>query len=692
MKPSHTPPPKVYPYSRAELWCGIAVAVLWFLVTTGMTSRVHLVMGYTTIPAGPPQLELFLASGISWLAVGCLTSLWIWLWVRWLSVSQEKEPNGRTGGFAGSAIGILGALALAMLPSLSLSLLRSLDNTPPIMLGGPAYWEPLWLSLWSGTSFANLLVRVQLAGRVEIPLLRPTTGLAGASLLAAAWWHWQTASSYADYMLGFNDFGHFAQRVANTAAGRGFLLESPVLPPFWDHFNPGLLLLVPLWKLFPSVQLLFALQACALAGSALIVSAIARRFKLDSITAALFGLAWLVQPALGQMNLAYTYGWHPITLAIPALLIALWALLGERRLLALSCALLAMSMEEGVIVVVTLFCAACACYSYNRPRMFGLSSWQWLLAATAHALGFVLVYRFSGLAEFQTGRFVALGDNLWQVVLSPLLRPQAFWGSLFRWEKLAFLLSLCLPCYLPSLLRGWRWLLPTLLPLLVLMVWDHRPASSLAFQYASTLLPLLWLATISGAKRPVPAVGTHSPLEKNAESTTETTRGRLPAVGALATGLILSLFVGQLPYSSPTLLDVTGMTYGEQFEQRRRADEPDGLWLTEQLINVAADGGPVLATGRIAAHLVGNRDVETVGQYLLRKPQLSQLPDRRDFPIRFYHWIILDHREGFQQTAAEIATVRAEAMAAGFILLDEQYDIVVLQRQSSTTLPSRSPE
>jgi len=689
--------------------------LLWFLITTGITSRVHLVMGYTTIPSGPPQLELFLASGASWLAVGSLTALWSWFWVRRLSDANAETALAATAVPFRNAFESMGMLALATLPSLCLSLLRSLDNTPPLMLSGPAYWEPLWLCVWSGASFANLAVR---AGRpvralesalsekrppsvstADSTIGAPSTSststfpttlrkrqswplivLASAASLAATWWYWQAATSYADYMLGFNDFGHFAQRVANTAAGRGLLLESPVLPPFWDHFNPGLLLLVPLWKLFPSVHLLFVLQAVALAGSALIVCAIARRVQLDSISAALFGLAWLVQPAVGQMNLAYTYGWHPITLAIPALLAALWALLGERRWLALSLALLAMSMEEGVIVVVTLFCAACAGYSFYQPRMFGLSSWQWTLTAFLHALGFVLVYRFSGLAEFQTGRFVALGDNLWQVILSPLLRPQAFWGSLFRWEKLAFLLSLCIPCYLPSLLRGWRWLLPALLPLMVLLVWDHRPASSLAFQYASTLLPLLWLATIAGAKGR--AIGREPARRAQSSHATvpETTSGRQAAMGALATGLILSLFVGQLPISSPTLLDVIGMTYGEQLEQRRRADEPDGQWLTAQVAKLGTEGDTVLATGRIAAHLVGNREVETVGQYLLRKPQLSQLADRRGSPIQFYRSIILDRREGFQQNAREVATVEAEALAAGFVVIDEQFGILLLQR------------
>ncbi|MCA9183003.1 MAG: DUF2079 domain-containing protein, partial [Planctomycetales bacterium] len=497
-------------------------------------------------------------------------------------------------------------------------------------------------------------------------------------------WTWQSIEYDNNFLLGYNDVGHFAQRVVNTANGNGVLLESPVLPMFWDHFNPGLLLLVPLWKLFPSVVLFFVLQALSLASSAFFVWGIARQQRLGRLSALLFGLAWLAQPVLGQMNLAYTYGWHPISLAIPLMLAAIWALLAQRAWIALILVIFAMSMEEGVIVVVCLFCAANAAQSLwpLRPKkldsshshtVFGLSMLAWLILTVSFGIAFMMVYRWSGLAEFQTARFVSLGGNALEVLLSPLLRPAAFWGSLLRWDKLCFVLSLWLPCFLPGLLRGWRVLLATLPALLVLLVWDHRPASSLAFQYASTLLPLFWLATFRGSQLcETTCDDTHSPFRSPFKAVGI-------AAGALTTSLILSLYVGQVSYSSPTLWDVIAVTYGAHDEQRRSTDA-DGRWLTEQLQQIRSDGTAALATGRIAAHLVGNRDVETVGQYLLRRPQLAGLSDRLDNPIAHYRWIVLDRREGFQQTADQIARVEAEARQAGFQVIAEQFDIVIMHR------------
>ncbi|MEZ6079549.1 MAG: hypothetical protein R3C56_28930 [Pirellulaceae bacterium] len=62
----------------------------------------------------------------------------------------------------------------------------------------------------------------------------------------------------------------------------------------------------------------------SLASGAFFKRGIVDKQRLGRLSALLFGLAWLTQPVLGQMNLAYTYGWHPISLAIPLMLAALW--------------------------------------------------------------------------------------------------------------------------------------------------------------------------------------------------------------------------------------------------------------------------------------------------------------------------------------------------------------------------------
>ena len=241
-------------------------------------------------------------------------------------------------------------------------------------------------------------------------------------------------------------------------------------------------------------------------------------------------------------------------------------------------------------------------------------------------------------------------------------------------RKAAFLLSLLLPCSWLNLFRGWRWLIPSVIPIAVLLAWDHDPATCLAFQYPSVLLPVFWFAAlIAGHGRSQP-----TDMQANPNKKQHTSLG--PATAALATGLTLSLFVGQLPFSSPSLLDVIGGTYAPDNEYRRQVGDDDNLWLRQQTARIQRDGAAVLATGRIAAHLVGNREVETVRQYLQRRPRLAELADRKDRPIAAYRWILLDRSEYFQQTAAETGRVEDEAHKAGFRVVAEKFDLVLFTR------------
>ena len=146
---------------------------------------------------------------------------------------------------------------------------------------------------------------------------------------------------------------------------------------------------------------------------------------------------------------------------------------------------------------------------------------------------------------------------------------------------------------------------------------------------------------------------------------------------------MLSMYLGQFPFSSATLYDVAAVTYANDSDWQRQFASEDGAWLHEQLLVIRASGSECLATGRIASHVIGNRDVETVGQYLERRARLAELPDRLGEPIKHYEWIVLDRREQFQQRSAQTAEVEREALAAGFMVSAEQFDLVILRRKAN---------
>ena len=639
-------------------WDGF-LAILWIVNIASLVPRQYLVLQYQTMAGLPPWMEP-LAAPLGWIGLwAILASCW---WLRIQVLREQPSANNRAHLW----------IVLSLLP-LALNLLRSIWPTQII---GPSLFEPLWTAFWTGLGVSSLwpTYDAKRTDGIRITLRFHYFVVVVSCLSAFGWWWYQAHTYHANYLLGFNDYGHFTQRIASTVNGDGWLRESPVLPMFWDHFNPGLLFVVPLWWLFPTVETIFALQAFCFAISGLLIGRIVLALGGGRGMAALWTVIWLLHPNISQMNLAYTYGWHPITLAIPWLLFAALKTIRQQHSQGLWGAIVACSMEETVIVIVGACCIARALGITLQTR-FPNSPWHcgtwenrlggqwkggtWLWGGVLALVAFLIVYRWSGLAEFQTARFARLGNTPWEILASPVLRPQAFWGQLFQFRSAAFLACLAIPLLPLMAWRTWTIWLGTLLPLGVLMVWDHTPAKSIAFQYPSTILPVWFVAAIVGAL--------------------EYRQGKWRwglSWGALVASLLLSVHIGQMPWSSPSLTDVESITYGPEGMHSRDATSAAGRWLTIQTDEIRASREPVLATGRVASHLIGCREVETVGQLEQRREALTKLtPDAS--PLLRYRVLILDRSEQFQQSPASTLAIEKEAMQLGFRKRAEEHNIAV---------------
>lgn len=678
--------------ARYSTELAVCVAIIWVMAGAILGSRLQNVFLYDTIPTLPPSLEPFGApnSVLTVLSVTCLFAIATLLIRRFpskrddkhaaSSVHRETVSEGKTIESSIASVILWGALST--LP-VWLCIARSIL---PDAIIQPTVWEVIWFAFASSRAafflavyFSRLRPRRDPASATTTNAMQYSSVMMAICVLTTAWWFSQSLDYYQSFRLGFNDFAHFSQRIANTSNGRGFLLETPVLPIFWDHFNPGLLLLVPLWKLWPSVQMIFLIQAVSLTVPAWLLYLIAIKKGETPKQSLAWGGVWLLYPSIGQMNLSYTYGWHPITMALPFLLLGFRLLMSGKNLWALLSILVAMSFEEGVIVVVGCFAIAMsirAWWTQQRADAFGIqiSAATWGMMWLACVILFVLVYTFSGLAPFQAGRFAKLGNNIHEVILSPLLRPSDFWGLLFRSRNAVFVAIFFLPAFVSCNIRSIWYLGTVAFPLGVLLVWEHMPAQSIAFQYTACLLPILSLASMASG----PSATTKSHELSGAMHWCK-------PVAPLVAVWILSIYVGQFPWSQATLTDVLGKTYGFDSELQRLSGSADNEWVTKRIRSVLDEHSyaevRVLATGRIAAHFVGIADVETVGQFWQRRESLAKLAPELKSPLLRYDLILLDYQEDFQQSTDESKRVELEAQSLGFELVDQQFNFAIYRRK-----------
>jgi uncharacterized membrane protein len=285
------------------------------------------------------------------------------------------------------------------------------------------------------------------------------------------------------------DLGNMVQAVWWTAHGhplRITSLEGEQISRLAAHVDPVLVLWAPLWRLWPSPDLLVVSQALAVALGAVPVWRLALRRLGSEWTALGFALAYLLYPATQWLTLNE---FHPVALACPLLLAAIDALDDDRlRAGAVWLVLAALTKEEVGLVVAGI--GIWLAVSEGRRRAGGLVA----LAGTAWTAIAVLaiVPAFNEHGSPFTGRYTEARDAFpdpWQLL-------QVAWEH----DAWHYLVDLVLP------LAGLCLLAPVLAvaaaPEVALNVLSSAPTqSSIHFHYTAAEIPVLVAASVFGAER-----------------------------------------------------------------------------------------------------------------------------------------------------------------------------------------------
>lgn len=180
-----------------------------------------------------------------------------------------------------------------------------------------------------------------MAGAPRVALIVAVAAYAGGFAVLSALRH-------RAFETGRFDLGNMVQAVWSTAHGRPLeatSLQGEQFVRLGSHFDPILALFAPLWLAWPSPELLLVVQAVAVALGAVPLFWLTRKHSGSEWSALALALAYLLAPALQWMTMS---DFHPVALATPLLLFAVW-FLDERRWVAFAAvALLAVGTKEHV--------------------------------------------------------------------------------------------------------------------------------------------------------------------------------------------------------------------------------------------------------------------------------------------------------------------------------------------------------
>ncbi|TML09703.1 MAG: DUF2079 domain-containing protein [Actinobacteria bacterium] len=403
------------------------------------------------------------------------------------------------------------------------------------------------------------------------------------------------------------DLGNMVQAVWSTAHGHLLQvtnLHGAQISRLAAHVDPILVAFAPLWWLWPSPSLLLTTQALAVALGALPLFWLARKHTGSSRAGLGFSLAYLLFPATQWMTLNE---FHPVALACPLLLFAIWYL-DEDRLLPFTffAVVAALTREEIPLVIAGLG----VWYAIGRRRwLAGGAIAAAGIAATAIAVQVVIPHFNHGSGSSFYGRYDAVGGSAAGIVRKAFTDPGRLLSVAFDHRGTHYLLNLLLP--IAGLALAAPLVLVAVVPELALNLLSSVDAqSSIHYHYVAAEIPILFAAAAIGAGR----------------------LGRW--AGAAATVAVLAALAGNyLLGPMPLWRFVPG---GETLQARSaHVSRHDRIAARElHLIPAAA---PVTATNALGAHLSERKRIFSF-PYLRdaawvivdeRKPSLGDHNDRR---------------------------------------------------------------
>jgi len=398
----------------------------------------------------------------------------------------------------------------------------------------------------------------------------------GAMLAWFAALFFTVRSEFVEFRLARFDLGNMTQAVWSTAHGRPLEVTDTTgeqVVRLAGHVDPILVLLAPVWIVFPTPLMLAAVQIAACALGALPVFWLARRHLGSEQVAGLLAFAYLAYPWLAWTALD---AFHPVTLAIPLFLFAIWFLDSGRLWAFAACAVLILATGE--LMGLSLAALGLWYWRARGQRRAGLAIFAagcaWTLACLA-----LIVPAFRGEENRFYERFESVGGSPSGLIRTAFADPGAIVAALTSIDDLLYLFALGIPLVGAFLLAP-RLALVASPQLLVNALSDFSPTTSPRTHYIAAVVPFLIAGTVLGLARISP-------------------RGR-HRVAVLVLGVSATLGVALAPWDAVAGRDVVGF----------HTDlPPEHVAALREAVALVPSSARVSTTNRAGSHLSERRYV-----------------------------------------------------------------------------------
>ncbi|NJL00780.1 MAG: DUF2079 domain-containing protein [Spirulinaceae cyanobacterium SM2_1_0] len=461
----------------------------------------------------------------------------------------------------------------------------------------------------------------------------PVWTLTGASAAVTIFLFLCSTVRHALFKSNAYDLGWFDQMVYLLSRGQPPITTLADYHLLGDHAAIIFYPIALLYRLYADVHWLFLLQALALALGILALWLLARQAGLPVPARWTVITAYLLYPLVFNVNL---YDFHPEVLAIPALLVSVWAARAGKIFTFTLAILFILSCKA--VLALTVAAMGFWLLVFERRQFCGaialILGSTWFLLTTQ-----IIIPQFSGAEVAAVARYGYLGDSVLQVALNLVLKPGLVLGQVFSLATLEYLALLLLPLLWGLRCRHLTPLVAALPALALNILSTHDSQRNLVLQYSVPILPFLLLAVISAG-----AAG----------------RVSWPRRWILAWSLVGFLALAKYGYFWTTYLATL-----------------DTWSASRAAIARIETKGAVIAPAKLAPHLSHRQTIQ------LPRPELELAS------LKNYDYVLLDQRHpGFASSREAVGAIAAYLAAdAAFEISYARDGVVLYQRLDAASAP-----
>ena len=430
-----------------------------------------------------------------------------------------------------------------------------------------------------------------------------------------------------------------------------------------SHFDPILVLISPLYRLYPRAEFALYLQSFWLGSGAIPLFLLARRRLGHALPAVALALCFVLYPAMQGMNL---YDFHSIALIAPLVLWLLYAFECDSPIpFGFIFVLLLLTREDVSLLM---------CFIAAGMFMTRTGRWRWISVAMilVSVIYFVVVKKLVMISpdvlnctkggtcfRYYYEDLIPKGEGVGGLLTSLITAPVYALKIVLDQDKLVFFAQLFLPmAFVPFFVKRRRVMLVYGMAFCFLA--SNEPVYSLGFQYSSFLYPIGFALTAIG-------------LDEIRRSHRLAALGFDPArmSNALVGVVLVASMLSSWKFGGLIENGAFRGGFGRPARELSSKDADRYAWLTMKIASIPEDA-PVAATRRIGPH-ISNRPV---ADYYPRHTN-----DRVDYV--FVHMPDLKSKERKR--------LDREVKAGKYVELDRQGQIRLYGRPDGSTRSAPKP-